>query len=170
MDNRPYIAVNPRMTAERNRSTIVHELAHMMFTWPEEIDEAVAEKKATEISGAFLFPRVDAVRELGIRRTAVTGDMMVTAQEYGISMYLLVKRAEICGIIGKNAEKSFYIWAGQRGWRTAEPSRISTEHPGLFRQLVCRAVGEDEISYQRGAELLGTSYDEIVSMCQICEG
>lgn len=165
VNDRPYIVLNKSMTSERNRSTLVHELAHLMFRWPEELDEKDVEKMATAISGAFLFPKSDAIRELGVRRRYVSRDMENVAREYGISMMLLTKRAEVCHIITEDAAKSFYIAAGQAGWRTNEPSRISEERPTLFEQLVYRAVTEEEISLQRGAELLGISYNEIVGRC-----
>ena len=34
----------------------------------------------------------------------------------------------------------------------------------MFEQLVYRAVNEDEISVQRGAELLKVSFDTVLSM------
>ena len=69
------------MTPERNRSTIVHELAHLMFVWPESMDDKEIEKMATAIGGAFLFPESDTKRELGIRRSAITKDMVLVAVE-----------------------------------------------------------------------------------------
>lgn len=164
VNGRPYIVLNPRMNPERNRSTIVHELAHLMFVWPEDMEDKDIEQKATAISGAFLFPKSDAIRELGVRRTAVTRDMVLVAVEYGISMWLLVKRAEVSGIISAPVAKGFYIRASEAGWRTAEPSRIEKEKPVLFEQLVYRAVNEEEISIQRGAELLKVSFNEVLAM------
>lgn len=169
VNNRPYIVINPRMTPERIRSTIVHELAHLMFAWPEDMQDKEVEDQATAISGAFLFPKMDVIRELGIRRTSVSKDMVLVAKEYGISMMLLAKRSEIVKIITASVARSFYIKASQFGWRTAEPARIAAEHPFLFEQLVYRAVSEQEISVQRGAELLKRSFDEIVSMCCLNE-
>ena len=81
----------------------------------------------------------------------------------------LVKRSEIVRIISASVARNFYIAASQTGWRTAEPSRIDPEHPFLFEQLVYRAVNEQEISVQRGAELLQQSFDEVVSMCRLNE-
>ena len=169
VNDRPYIAFNCQMTAERARSTIVHELAHLMFAWPKEMAEKEVEQMATAISGAFLFPETDAIRELGIRRSYVTRDMLIVAREYGISMMLLVKRAAICRIISPAAEKSFYIEASKIGWRTGEPERIEKEQTTLFQQLVYRAVNEEEISVQRGAELLHASYSDVLSMCRFSE-
>ncbi len=164
VNERPYLVFNPGMSPERNRSTSVHELAHLMFRWPDVMTEKEIEDRATAISGAFLFPRSDAIRELGIRRTSVTQDMLLVAKEYGISMMMLVTRAKRCGILSEPAANWFYVEASKAGWRKAEPSRIEDEHPSLFEQLVYRAVNEEEISIQRGAELLQRPYTEVLAM------
>lgn len=165
VNGRPYIIVNGNMTPERVRSTIAHELAHVLFVWEESMCEKEVERLATAIGGAFLFPAEDAKRELGIRRTAVARDMVLVCKEYGISMYLLVKRANLCGILSDMAEKDFYIKANQAGWRKNEPMRIEKEEPHLFSQLVFRAICENEISVQKGAELLGVAYEEVAVQC-----
>ena len=169
VNDRPYIVLNPHMSAERNRSTMAHELAHLMFIWPDGMGEKETENTATAIGGAFLFPQTDARRELGIYRSAVSGDMIMVAVEYGISMMMLAKRAELCGVIPQSRVKDFFIRASACGWRTAEPSRIQPEHPSLFQQLVYRAVNEEEISVQRGAELLKTTYDHVIAQCRFGE-
>lgn len=161
VNSRPYIAVSANQSPERMRSTIAHELAHLMFSW-DGVDAEAAEEMATAISGAFLFPAEDVVRELGVRRTQISKDMAFTCKEYGISMYLLVKRASICKVISQSIAKDFYIRAGKLGWRKSEPSRIQRDPPTLFAQLVYRAVSEEEISVQRGAELLCQSYDHVL--------
>ena len=169
VNDRPYIVLNPKMNPERNRSTTIHELAHLMFSWPDGIDEKEAEQMATAASGAFLFPQPDVLRELGVRRSAVANDMIPVAKEYGISMMLLVKRAELCGVISQTVAKNFFFFFSQAGWRTAEPSRIGIERPMLFEQLVYRAVNEEDISVQRGAELLKVPYDKVLAMCHFTE-
>lgn len=165
VNGRPYIIVNGNMSPERIRSTIAHEMAHFIFVWDEEPDEKIIEKKATAISGAFLLPEEDAIRELGIRRTRISKDMIYICKEYGISMYLLVKRANLCNIISDSIAKDFYINAGSHGWKKNEPIRIPRENPLLFSQLVFRAVCENEISIQKGAELLRMPYDYVVDQC-----
>ena len=129
VNGRPYIVINENMSPERNRSTIVHELSHLMFKWPDDMIDSKTEELATAISGAFLFPKTDAIRELGIHRTVIAKDMSLVAQEYGISMYMLVKRAKLSGIITVSLEKEFYICAAKAGWKKNEPSRIEKEVP-----------------------------------------
>ena len=169
VNKRPYIIVNGNMSPERNRSTIAHELAHLVFDWSEDMDEKIVEETATAIAGAFLFPEADAIRELGVHRNRVTNDMTLVCREYGISMFLLVKRAQMARIISSETAKSFYVMASSLGWRTHEPIRIEQERPALFEQLVFRAVSEGEISIQRGAELLKIPYDAVLSHCQFEE-
>lgn len=170
VNGRPYIIVNGKMNPERIRSTIAHEIAHLFFRWTDDMEEKEIEDTVTAISGAFLFPADDARRELGIHRSSITKDMQLTCKEYGISMYLLVKRANLCEIINNNAAREFYIRAGQAGWRKNEPSRIEKEKPTLFMQLVFRAVSENEISVQKGAELLKQPYTFVAGNCFADEG
>ena len=164
----PYIAINGNMSPARIRSTIVHELSHFVYEWPDDLTDKEEEKYATAISGAFLFSRADAFRELGYKRSYISKAMEMTCKEYGISFFLLVKRARLCGIINDSVEKEFYINASKAGWRKNEPDwGIPKEEPTLFKQLVYRAVSEDEISVQKGAELLNTSYDSVADACYI---
>ena len=72
-------------------------------------------------------------------------------------------------IISAQVARDFYIKVSKAGWRTAEPSRIEREKPALFEQLVYRAVNEEEISVQRGAELLKVPFDTVLTMCHFNE-
>ena len=168
VNGRPYIVINSLMSPARIRSTIVHEVSHFAFDWPEDLSDKEEESLATAISGAFLFPKEDAYRELGYKRNNVSKAMTMTCKEYGISLFMLVKRARVCNIINDYIEKDFYIKASKAGWRKAEPNwEIEKEEPKLFKQLVYRAVTEEEISIQKGAELLKTSYDNVAAECFI---
>lgn len=166
INGRPYIVVNKNMTAERIRTTIGHELAHFAFSWSEEMEEKEAERHATAIAGAFLFPKADAIRELGLQRKSITKDMYMVCKEYGIAMSMLVVRAHLCGIINDTVYRNYFI---QIGGGKNEQSRIAFEVPTLFAQLVYRAVNEDEISIQKGAELLKLPYDTVAANCCLAE-
>ena len=163
----PYIVVNKNMTTERKRSTIAHELTHMMFTPNTDSDE---ERFATEVSGAFLITSADVTREIGLQRRAITKDFIFVCKEYGISMYLLVMRATQVRVVSSSVAQNFYIKAGKAGWRTDEPSWTEKEErPLLFEQLVFRAINEEGISIQKGVELLQIPYADVEKGCGIVE-
>lgn len=165
----PYIVYNKNMNPERKRTTIIHELAHLMFVWDER-EEKANEILATQIAGAFLITDSDLVRELGFKKSRLTKDMILVCEEYGISMYLLVKRAAQVKIMSSSLEKEFYIKANKAHWNKHEPQRVKKpEHPLLFKQLVYRAVNEEGVSIQRGAELLKMPYSDVEKYCGLME-
>ena len=165
VNDRPYIAYNSNISAERKRSTIAHELVHLMFDFPVTLDVKAQEKLANAIGGAFLLPKSDLERELGLRRSAISKDMLLVCVEYGVSLLLLAFRAKDVGIVSAGSYREFMIKAGIAGWRKNEPSRINPEVPSLFKQLVYRAINENEISISRGAELLQLPYGEVLESC-----
>lgn len=169
VNGRPYIIINKNMNSQRIRSTVAHEMAHLMFQWPDNMSDKDIENMANAISGAFLFPTSDMKRELGVRRSAITNDMIGVCKEYGISMYMLVMRANKSGIINDYVAKNFYINANKAGWRKNEPARAKVEETRLFSQLVYRAVTEKEISVQKGAELLRSSFEDVMNNCSAME-
>ena len=169
VNGRPYIIVNKNASTERIRSTIAHEMAHFMFDWPSNMGEKAIEQMANAIATSFLFPSNDAIRELGVKRSAITNNMIGVCIEYGISMYMLVKQANNHGIVNDYTAKSFCINANKAGWKNSEPSRIKGESPGLFQQLVYRAVSEREITIQKGAELLHEPYEKVEKECSAVE-
>ena len=166
VNGRPYIAVNENMASVRIRSTIVHEMSHFFFQWPDDLSAKDVEKRATAISGAFLLPEQDAKRELGLRRSAVTKDMAITCKKYGISFSLLVTRANQCRIINSKATSDYYKNAAQFSKIQYESVQ---EEPSLFSQLVFRGVCEDEISVRKGAELLQKTSAYVAEQCFVKE-
>ena len=87
--------------------------------------------------------------------------MQVSAEEFGISMICLAYRAMELKIVSEDAFRKFMMEASKMGWRKNEPSRIKQESSYLFMQLVYRAVADEEINIQRGAELLNIPYKQI---------
>ncbi|WP_288162289.1 ImmA/IrrE family metallo-endopeptidase [Dubosiella newyorkensis] len=108
INGRPYIILNKNMTAERIRTTIVHELAHLFYQWPEDMDDKECEKYTTQIVGAFMISKSYMIRKLGIQRKAVTRDMCLVCHKYGIALSLLVVRAVQSRIITDSIAKKFF--------------------------------------------------------------
>lgn len=164
---RPYIALRDNAPPACMRSAIARELALLLFAWPDSLPDQVREERANAIVGAFLFPQEDVQRQLGMGQTPVSPqDRERICRAYGISMPLLVRRAAQCGIASdripkdRDRSKSEEHRGDQR-----EPIPMLREEPMLFSNLVYKAVREQEISIQKGAELLQQSYNEVSSHC-----
>lgn len=160
VEGRPFIVINASMTAERQRSTLVHELVHIFFERPD-ADFQAWEEYVERVSGAFLFPAPDVIGELGKRRSVLSADMVMIAQEYGISMQMLMKRAHQLRIISEQMYTAFNISLNKSGNRRREGGRIPVEEPKLYEQLVLRAYGEERITLSRAAELLEISNEQM---------
>lgn len=147
VNSRPYIAVNITMPAERQRFTLIHELAHLIFGQDKE-------RIVDYIAGAFLFPRVDVIRELGPKRTDIRCDLKNIQREYGISMTAIIMRAHQAGVINQNTYEITMKWMSANGLRKNKNSDIVAEKSHLLEQLVARAVAEDTLGISKAAELL----------------
>lgn len=162
VNGRPYIAVNTTMPAERQRFTLIHELAHLVFAFSEDQDE---ECMVDGISGAFLLPESDVIRKLGPKRSDIIGDLRYIQHEYNVSMASVVMRAYQTGVIGKSTCESTQKWMSAQGYRKDEKSGIQPEESHLLERLTVRAVAEEEITVSKAAELLERSVTEVRELC-----
>jgi hypothetical protein len=86
----------------------------------------------------------------------------MVCEEYGISLFLLVKRASQAGVISEGLEKQFYIAANKNNFKENENLRVKNpEEPLLLKQLVLRAIYVEGINIQKAAELLNQSVSEV---------
>lgn len=162
VNGRPYIAVNVTMPAERQRFTLIHELAHLVFSFDESQDE---ERMVDGIAGAFLLPECDIKRELGLKRQDIRGDLRLIQREYQVSMASIVMRARQVGIISGETYSNMQKWLSASGLRRDERSGIAPEESHLLEQLTLRAVAEGEIGISKAAELLEKPIEEVRKLC-----
>lgn len=158
IDDRPYIAINIKMPLERQRFTLIHELVHLIF----EIEQ---EHIVDSITGAFLFPENDVIREFGPKRKDIRGDLRNIQREYGISMEAVVIRAYQTQVISKNVYEITMKWMSANDLRGYEGSGHFIEKTHLLEHLISRAVGEDEIGISKAAELLEVSLLDARKLC-----
>ena len=162
VNGRPYIAINTAMLAERQRFTLIHELAHLVFKFNSEQNE---ERMVDGIAGAFLLPRPDILRELGPKRTDIRWDLRNIRREYRISMAAIVMRAYQANIINKEVYETTMKWMSKNGLRTDEQSDMLPDKTHQLEQLVSRAVLEEEIGISKAAELLELPLTETRRLC-----
>ena len=162
VNGRPYIAVNTTMPAERQRSTLIHELAHQVFIFDDSKDE---EKVVDGIAGAFLLPSLDIKRELGLKRKNIMSDLPIIQREYGIPQPSIVVRAYQTDIINKTHYGMTMKWLNKNDMQLNASSGSEPEKPHLLEQLTLRAVSEEMISISKAAELLECPLLEVRQKC-----
>lgn len=152
----PVIAVSSRWPGDRQRFTLAHELAHVLFAG-RIADGLDPEKVCDRFAGAFLAPWGAVIQELGEQRKRLEPrELYHLKHEYGLSMRGWVIRALQCGVIQHGAYQALMKLFSARGWQRSEPGEsLATETPQVFEQLVYRALAEQLMSEAKAAELLG---------------
>lgn len=152
----PVIVVNSLHGIERQRLTLVHELAHRLMA-VSSVDE---EKAATRFASAFLMPASHLREQVGKHRNGFgVAELMVTKRLYVVSAAALLVRFRDLGIISQETMTYAFRTFG-RTWRKTEPEPIVTvgayprETPQRFERLCYRALAERLITISKASELL----------------
>ena len=156
-DGRPFVVLGQIKNKPRKRMTCVHEAAHIILPMPD--DEKLEESIAYRFAGAFLLPKEVFVYEFGQFRHRIGLSELVELKDiFGVSMMGIMMRAKQLELISNETYVKFCKYANKQGWRIkGEPDdeRCSCEEtPVRFKQLVWRAVAEENISLSKGAALL----------------
>ena len=161
----PVIIVNQKITLERRRFTLAHELAHWLI---DESSPVHPEKASDVFAGAFLVPQYHLVREIGKARKAIGYQELIQLKRmYRVSAATLLVRFKQVGVINESTlAYAFQTFA--RGWRSSEPEPLEGrgeqdlhELPRRFERLCYWALAEGFISPGRTSELLQQPLDKI---------
>ena len=98
-----------RSTVEKLRFTAVHELAHLLLSFPQESEYSV-EKRCDLFASFFLLPKQTFIEELGAeKREKITLDEMIDIKElYGASLAASIIAARDYGIITTEYKRAWY--------------------------------------------------------------
>ena len=107
---RPLVIVDMReekTTVERLRFTAAHELAHLLFTFPDDMEQGQREKLCNKFAGVFILPGETLIEELGQHRRRLSLEELIDLKElYGVSVAALVHTAYDLSII----DRQTYDW------------------------------------------------------------
>ena len=101
---------NPEKSpVEKLRFTAVHELAHLLFLFPQESDYSV-EKRCDLFASFFFLPKQTFIEELGAeKREKITLQEMIDIKElYGVSLAASIITARDYGIITTEYKRAWY--------------------------------------------------------------
>lgn len=160
----PVIAYNERQMnkKDRIRFTLLHELAHLLLSFDENLTHKDIETLCHQFAGAMLLPEKVIKEELGaFRHRLSVNELGNIKKQYGISMQAIVLRANVCDIVNTNFTKQFFTMMKDNGWKIDEPVDFEGhEESGRFEQLVYRALSEELISISKAAALKNMSLAE----------
>ena len=154
----PVIVLAPTTNLLRKRMTLAHELAHVVLPLAESLSAAEEENIAKRFAGSLLLPKETFSAEFGKIRNAISlAELIEMKATFGASIFAIMMRAKQLGLISEAVFVRFCKEAV--AWRSAkrEPGDdryCGNESHSRFKQLVQRAVAEDQISMSKGAALL----------------
>ena len=135
VDDYPVLAVNARMSTDRKRLTLAHELGHIvMHSAPAYLDMEV-EQEAMDFAAEFLMPASVIRPEL---RNLTLGQLSDLKRKWMVSMAALIERAHKLGTIPSTKRTSLYKMLSAKGWRKREPlgSQLPPESPRTLGVIV----------------------------------
>jgi Zn-dependent peptidase ImmA (M78 family)/DNA-binding XRE family transcriptional regulator len=158
-DKIPVILLKKGLSGDRQRSSLAHELGHLIMDVSSDVDE---EKAAFRFSGAFLVPEEVVYQELGRQRNSIDlNELVMLKKKYGMSMQQWIYRAKDLSIVSESRATELFRLFRAKGWHRDEPGDpIPPEEPGRFKRLILQAIAEGLISPVRAAEILGKPFIE----------
>lgn len=168
----PVIVINKNFPVERKRLTALHELAHLLLVFKENVDNKEKEKLCHRFAGAMLMPKDTFIEELGQSRKDISIPELISIKEtYGISMQAIMARAKDLGVISEDRFLKYRIWTNKEERRRKEigfGQYIGREQSTRFKQLLYRATSEELISMSKAANLanqkLASFRDEFIQI------
>ena len=156
------IVVNKNVNIVRKRFTALHELAHLVLTFPADMDDKQKELLCYTFAGAFLFPEEVFKEELGKKRTSILlNELVLLENYYGISVQAIMRRAHGLQLISDSKFRDYQVWLSKSGNKKKELGSFKGgETPMRFKRLVYKALSEDIITYSKAAALFGVPQSE----------
>lgn len=149
----------------RKRMTAVHELAHVILPMAGSLSEKEEEKLVARFAGAVMLPKETFIAQFGEIRAGISlVELIELKVNFGVSISAIMMRARQLNIISEAVFLRFWkrygsLWRSQKQEPGDDRYRGNESH-SRFRQLVHRAVAEDQIGMSKGAALLNQSLGE----------
>ncbi len=137
--DRPVVILNPEKDDYyRQRFDVAHEFGHLVMHADSEPGGRIVEDQANRFAAEFLMPAEEIVSHLPRTTTGKGWATLAQLKEHwGVSMAALLFRARALGVMSDVTHRNAMISISQKGWRRAEPGRVSLlEMPSLLPKAV----------------------------------
>ena len=149
--HKPIIALLQDKPGDRDRASVIHELAHCLLNHNTRyISDKDAEKEAWALASEILFPSNVAKKRMS---SGITLNSLIPIKaEYGVSIAFLVERAYSLEIINEKRYISLRKQLMVRKWNKQEPVFVGLEKPSLLPKIIKGIIGDTSIA--EGATIL----------------
>ena len=131
--NQPFIFVDRRKSAERQRMDVAHEIGHLVLHPNSKGPSKERETEANQFASAFLMPRSSIVREIyGSEDLHI---LSTTKQVWGVALAALVYRMHTIGLLNEWQFRSHFIQMSRLGYRQNEPNPMALETSSLWKKI-----------------------------------
>ncbi|MDO8366222.1 MAG: XRE family transcriptional regulator [Saprospiraceae bacterium] len=157
------IVVNRSFDICRIRFTALHELAHHVLSFPDDMEEKEMEKLCHAFAGAVLLPGEQAREAMNEQRFHFYLPELILLKEYwGISIAAMFARAKNLGIINDYVYAKLNQGYRARHYHLDEPGKFPGEEKAhRFNQLLYKALAEEIITLQQAASLRNITVGEL---------
>lgn len=153
----PIIFINKKLSGDRMRFTLAHELGHIvMHKYPSEHMEKEADRFASE----FLMPSTDIKSSLSYLNLHKLADLKLY---WKVSMASLVYKASTLEQITQRQAQYLFMQLSKAGYKTREPAEldIPQEIPTLLNKLISIHINDLNYSVNELAKILNLEEAEL---------
>lgn len=150
----PIIVINVKnIDIPRRRFTVLHELAHLLLKFDDNILKEDLERFCDHFAGAMLLPYDVLMEYIGEERSITLEELKRIKSKYGISVFAILVRIVSLEII--NWEK-YYEWKNLYDtWKNKDISYNSNEKVSRFNYLLAKGLREELFSDSVASQLSG---------------
>ena len=142
----PVFHLNSRLSPDRWRWTLAHELGHLVMAQEFSEDPKVLEQQADEFAGEFLAPGHEILPSLhGLTYQKLAGLKLI----WKISMQALIMRAYYLGTITNGQRTTMFVRLNKAGYRTREPETLDSPVEQPRRLFELAKVHMTKLEYSR---------------------
>jgi len=136
------VFLNKRMSTDRQRFSLAHELGHLIMhfdipSYPENIEE-----EANRFASELLMPKKEINNDLRFLTFSKLGDLK---RHWKVSMRALVYRAKTLETINQRQYRNFQINFSRRGINKSEPIKIADEKAFILNRVI--DLHQEELGY-----------------------
>ncbi len=154
----PVVVINQNYSVERKRFTALHELGHLVLSIAAGADK---ERICHAFAGAMLLPDSSLEKLIGDKRNNIApGELVSIKEQFGISVQAIMMRAQLKGIIDRNAASRFWKVMSVNKKEEGLGNFAGREKSYRFEHLVYRLAAEDVVSMSKAANFAGLKLAE----------